>query len=267
VKEAFGTTYGPWAVVAGASEGLGAEFARGCASRGLDVVLVARRGGLLEELASRIEDAYGVRTRTLVLDLARPGLAGAVDGATRDLDVGLLVYNAAFARIAPFMDQSLEDLLRTVDVNCRGPVELCHLLGRRMAARGRGGIVLMSSLVGMQGSALLAGYAASKAFDLVLAESLWDELRGRGVDVLACVAGATRTPNFLASEPRSAGPLAAPVMEPADVVERALDSLGLRPVVVAGLANRMTGLVLGRLVPRKLAVMIMGRTLGSIYRG
>ena len=118
--------------------------------------------------------------------------------------------------------------MRIVDVNCRGPLILADEFGRVMAARGRGGLVFMASMAAAQGSPLVATYAATKAFDLVLAEGLWDELAAHGVDVVACRAGATRTPNYEAAKPNGKVPL----MEPEAVARRALDSLGRRPSVV-----------------------------------
>src|SRR5690349_14685234 len=185
----FTERYGPWALIAGASEGIGEAFARALARRKLNLILLARREDKLRAVADEIAAKHGVEVHTLALDLADPDLASRVREGVGAREVGLLVYNAAYSHVGGFFEQSLDVKLRMLDVNCRGPIVLCHELGAPMRARGRGGIVLMGSLAGMQGSPRLATYAASKAFDLVLAESLWGELRGHGVDVLACVAG------------------------------------------------------------------------------
>jgi short-subunit dehydrogenase len=134
-----------------------------------------------------------------------------------------------------------------------------------MAARGRGGLLFMSSMSALQGSPLVATYAATKAFGLVLAEGLWEELRGQGIDVLAFCAGATRTPNYEASRPAKASRLAPAVMEPAAVAAEALACLGKTPSAIAGRGNRVGSFIMHRLLSRRLAVQIMGRTTRSMY--
>lgn len=261
----FADRYGPWALVAGASEGLGAAFAEALAAAGLHVVLVARTASTLEALAAALRERYGVQVRTLAVDLGAPDLEALVVEATRDLPMGLLVYNAALAPLGPFLDVPLAEHLRALRVNCGGAVTLAWLLGRPMRERGRGGVIVVGSLAGFQGSALLSTYAATKAFDLVLAEGLWDELRAAGVDVLAAVAGATRTPRYLATNPQRASVAAPPEMEPAAVVAEALAALGRRPVLIAGRANRLANLVMRRVLPRRLAVLLMGRATRATY--
>lgn len=259
---AFVERYGTCAVVAGASSGLGAEFARQLAARGLDLLLLARRAQLLDGLAAELRAAHHVDVRTAAVDLGAPGLLGELRAAVAGLDIGLVVYNAAHSLIGPFLEQSLEDKLRIVDVNCRGPLIFADELGRSMAARGRGGILFMASMAAAQGSPLVATYAATKAFDLVLAEGLWDELSERGVDVLACRAGATRTPNYEASQPKGK----VPIMEPADVVRRALDALGKQPSIVPGFVNRLGDLFMTRLLSRRAAVRFMGKQTRRLYQ-
>jgi len=257
--------YGPWALVAGASEGLGAEFARQLAAAGLNIALVARRQALLDGLARELEADHGVAVRTLSLDLAHPEAAARLREQTRDLEVGLVVYNAALSPIGSFLDQDLDEKLRTLDVNCRTPLILAHEFGRAMAERGRGGLLLMSSMSALQGSPLVATYAATKAFGLVLGEGLWEEFRGRGVDVLAFCAGATRTPNYAASAPRKASRMAPAVMEPAAVAAEAIAALGTGPSAIAGRGNRIGSFVMNRLLPRRVAIEIMGRTTRAMY--
>jgi len=258
---AFKDRYGPCALVAGASAGLGEAFARRLAALGLDLLLVARRGEALAALAGALRAEHRVAVRTLALDLASPDLAGELLRASEGAEIGLLVYNAAHSAIGPFLERPLEEHLRVLEVNCRGPLVLAHALGAAMARRRRGGIVLMTSLAGSQGNPHLASYAASKAFELVLAEGLWAELGAEGVDVLACRAGATRTPGYAASRPRRKVPL----MEPDEVAARALAALAGGPSVVPGALNRAAAFALGRLFPRRAAIRFMGRATRRLY--
>src|SRR5258706_13913716 len=199
----FSKQYGSWAVIAGASEGLGAAYAEELARLGINLVLVARRLVLLESLASQLTEKHHIQVKTFLLDLSLPNSAETIFQFTQDLDISLLVYNAAFSAVGPFHNYSLEDHMREIDTNIRTPLALTYMFGEGMLARQRGGILLMSSLSAFQGSAFISNYAATKAFNILLAEGLWAEWRQRGVDVLFCVDGATRTPNYVASAPRS----------------------------------------------------------------
>lgn len=261
----FASRYGPWAVIAGASEGIGAAFARGVAERGANVALVARRSGPLEAVARALSSEHGIEARTVATDLADPEAADRVLEAVSDVEVGLLVHNAAASAIGPFLDTPLEEHRKALAVNASAPLALIHSLAGPMRARGRGGIVVVSSLAAFQGSPLVASYAATKAFGLVLAEGLWDELRGAGVDVLACCAGATRTPGYGKSAPRESWLFAPGPLDPAFVAEAALFALGRGPVCIPGSANRLTSFVFRRLLPRRTAVAIMGRATRRLY--
>jgi short-subunit dehydrogenase len=263
--EEFSRRYGPWALVAGGSLGMGAEYSRQLARKGLGVVLVAEAADPLQALADSLAREYGVATRAIVLDLSAAEALEVLESATRDLEVGLVVYNAAHSVVGAFRDVSLADKLKMLDVNCRGPLLVTHHFGSRMAQRGRGGIILVSSLAGFQGQAMVGTYAATKAFDLVLGETLWEELGRHGVDVLAFCPGATRTPYFLATNPRPGRFFSAPLMDPANTVAEALAALGAGPTRIAGRTNRLAAFVLHRLLPRKALVRIMSRTTRAMY--
>jgi short-subunit dehydrogenase len=264
---AFGAKYGPWAVVAGASEGLGAAFASELAGRGLHLILLARRAPALDEVRASIVAKHSVEVRTAAVDLGEADVLARVRAATEGVDIGLLVYNAAYSEIGAFLDQSIAAKLKTLDVNCRAPLLLADHFGRTMVARGRGGILLMSSLAGFQGSALVTVYAATKAFNTVLGEGLWDELRRHGVDVLPFVAGATTTPNYVKTEPKNPGVFRPPLMSPEAVAREALDALGHGPRAVAGGANRVALFVMERLLGRRQRVEMMGRAMRKMYPG
>ncbi len=181
--------YGPWAVVTGASSGIGREFAVQLARRGLNLMLVARQGDVLTQLGQQLTAQYGVQVRPLAADLGDPGAVEFVVSRAAELEVGLLVASAGFGTSGPFLDSGLAQELNMVDVNCRAVVALTHQLGRQFAQRGRGGVVLLSSLVAFQGVPRAANYAATKAFIQSLAEGLRIEWKPRGVDVLACAPG------------------------------------------------------------------------------
>ncbi len=259
----FRERYGRWALVAGASDGIGESFARQLAEAGLDVILLARREALLETKARELRDEFGVEARIVVADLTGEDLDARIADATKDLEIGLLVYNAGAVHGArPFHDNPVDHALGLVNLNCRGPVLLTHRLGLAMRERGRGGMLLLTSMAALAGSSYTAAYCATKAFDLILAESLWHELAPSGVDVMAVVAGATRTPSMLTSNP---GFEAYPgIMEPADVARGALRNLGRGPVWVAGSANREAA---GGLypVPRVAAINGMSQACAQLY--
>ena len=260
--EAFVRRYGPYALVAGGSEGLGAAFAEAIAARGLSLILVARSTDKLDELAARLRRDHHVDVKTEAFDLSAPDLPARFAALADAYEIGLVVYNAAASSIGPFLETPLDQHQRILDVNCRGPLVLAHVFGALMVERGRGGIVLMSSLAAGQGSPYIATYAASKAFDLVLGESLWMELAERGVDVVACRAGATRTPGYERSKPDFSGP----IMEPAPVAEAALHALGRAPSTVAGGFNRLAAFFMARVMTRARATRVMGDTTAKIYR-
>ena len=249
----FSTQYGPWALVAGASKGLGAAFSEALAKRGLNLVLIARQRSKLEALAGALQQNYPIEVRSFSIDLSDPEETRRFLSQL-DVEPGLLVYNAAYSPIGYFKDISEEDLQKIVAVNVLGPLLLTKALSQKMLAQGRGGIVLMSSLAGSQGSPKIATYAASKAFNTILAEGLWDELREKGIDVIASCAGAIRTPGYQSAKNEKEAP---GTLDPAQVAEKTLQALGNGPVTVPGRTNQFFRFLMGRLLPRKWAISIM----------
>lgn len=253
MTSSFGARYGEWALVAGASEGLGEAFARGLGRRGANLVLVARRVDKLETVADRIRAELGVEVVTASIDLGSAGAIERVRAAIGTREVGVVVYNAASAPVGPFLDRTPEELSSVVDVNVRAPLLLARALAGPMAARRRGAIVFMSSLAGTVGTARVAAYSASKAFNTALAEALWHELRGHGIDVVASCAGAIRTPGYAATSQREAPG----ALDAATVAEATLRALGRGPRVVPGWINKIAALVVGRWLPRRLSIAVM----------
>ena len=246
----FSTKYGPWALVAGASDGVGAAFADALASRGLNVVLLARRQAVLDEVATGIRDRHGVETRTLALDLAETGAAATVADATADLEVGFLVYCAgADPDFRHFLSNTIESAEAMVQRNCVVPMQLCHHFAGGMVERGRGGIVVFGSGAGFIGGPNMVAYGASKAFDMVFAEALWSELHGKGVDVIGLILGKTDTPALRKLE-HQRGTLASEDESPADavpvsyVIDEAFANLTNGPTVLVGEQMRGVGQLL-----------------------
>lgn len=263
----FAHEFGPWAIVAGASEGLGAAFAVALASRGLNLVIIARRETELRALADRLTEAYHVIVRPLVLDVSSETARAKVSLEIADLDIGLLVYNACASRIGEFLESPPEAFDAILACNCRGLVHMTHLISHRLVARQRGGLLLMSSMSGFHGHALCAAYAASKAFTTVLGEGLWAELEPKGVTVRVCAAGATTTPNFLSATPAATRKLTMP-MSPESVVETALRAMQRRsggPVIIPGFLNRCAELLMRRVLSPSGAVRFMSSNLRRVY--
>jgi short-subunit dehydrogenase len=176
--------------------GIGAALSDEAARRGLNVVLLARGKDQLEAAAADVAARHGVAVRTVAADLADPNIGTVVANATEDLDVGLFVYNAAVGPNSRFIDGDLDLHLLSIDVNCRTPMILCHHFGRKLAGRGRGGIVMISSMGGTQGAVNFSTYNAGKAFEWILTESLWTELADSGVDAVNVFVGATSSLNY-----------------------------------------------------------------------
>jgi hypothetical protein len=244
---------------------MGAGFARALAAEGLSLVLVDRQRDELEKVCRDLAKTWSVSVVPVAADLAQSDAVSAVEEAARGKSVGLLVNNAAVAPIGPFLEESPEVLFDVVEVNCRAVVSLTHRFGRRMAERGRGGIVFVSSWSAFCGAPRVGCYAASKAFNLVLAESLWAELREAGVDVLAVAPGPTDTPRFRAHSPDLATISGKLMMDVRSTVREALTSLGRRPTLIPGRTNRVLALLQGRLLPRRLSIEIFGRNIRSLY--
>ncbi|MGW1621933.1 SDR family NAD(P)-dependent oxidoreductase [Streptomyces sp. NPDC002172] len=193
----FMDVYGPWAVVAGGSDGVGSAFAHKIAARGPDVVLVARRVPVLEASAAEIREKYGVRVHTVALDLSVPDAAADLVKATSDLEIGLFVFNAgADDAGVPFLHKNVETHAFLIRRNCSAVMETAHHFGAPMTARGHGGLILVTSGAAWAGGATLSVYGATKAFDLLLAEGLWAEWHEAGLHVLGLVLGRTDTPSL-----------------------------------------------------------------------
>ncbi|MCX8032563.1 MAG: SDR family NAD(P)-dependent oxidoreductase [Thermoleophilia bacterium] len=256
--------YGHWALVAGASEGLGAAYARALAAEKLNLILAARRRSMLENLAAELGARFGVHTRVCAGDLAAPEFLAELVSVCADLELGVIVYNAAHSPVGEFLSLDVADVERIGAVNVLAPSLLLRQLVPGMLARGRGAVVLMSSVAGNQGSPNIAMYAATKAFNRVLAEGLWQEWKGRGIDVVACCAGAVRTPGYA----ETASGDAPGTLDPDEVARQTLARLGRGPVVIPGFVNQAASFLMTRLLPKRTAIAIMaGSTEGLAPKG
>ncbi len=261
----FKERYGAVALVAGASEGMGAAFARALAKEGMDVVLVARRKKNLELLAEELSAQYSVKTWMVSCDLGAPDVIGQITDVIGDMMIHFLVYNAALSYIGPYLDNPILDHIEIADVNMITPMKMLHHFGRRMVQQKKGGIVLMSSIAGNQGSGFLATYAATKAFNRILAESLWYEWKTKGVDVIGCCAGATLTPNYIDSKPKKISVFAPKPQLPEQVVAECLSKLGSTPSFVSGGSNKVASFLMNHILSLKKSVNIMGDTTRKMY--
>lgn len=247
-KQRYRDSYGPWALVTGASAGIGREFSRQLASCGLNLVLLARRTQLLEELAQELRQEFSVQVRVVACDLSKPDFMAQVAGACADLEVGLLVNNAgAPAFHGRFLSRTSEELEQTLHFGVHVQLHLVHHFAALMAPRKRGGIIQVSSVSGHMSMPFMAEYSATKAYQLTLAEALYYELDDYGIDVLVLSPGATR------SERINFG------MQTAPVVERALSQLGKRPSTIPGWHNSWSAFKRRHLRTRRASVNELGR--------
>lgn len=228
--------------------------------------MVDHQRDLLNSLADKLETKYRIQTRRLFLNLADTGCLSPMLDAIAYTSCRLLVYNAAYSRIKKFTDSTSEDLDGYMGVNVNTPLRLVHAFTRSHAdiQEEAKGIILMSSLAGLWGTGLLASYGASKAFNILLAESLNHELKSDNFDVMACVAGATATPAYLGTKPQY-GLIRPALMAPGKVAEVALDTLGKKAICIPGWKNRLTYFVMTRIFSRKRTVALFNRTTTRMY--
>jgi short-subunit dehydrogenase len=231
--------YGPWAVIAGASEGLGAEFARHLAAAGINCVLVARRAQVLDRLAAELRQEFGIEAIAAPIDLAEPTATERMLAAVDDRPIGLFIFNAGGdGHATKYLDKGAQNWMPLVRRNVLTLMESVHAFGARMVSTKRGGILLVGSDAAFGGVSRLGVYSATKAFGLNLGESLWAELAPKGVDVLNLIIGATDTPTLREVLRQRHIPVESLVLARAsEVVPAALARLGAGPTLIYGFAD------------------------------
>jgi short-subunit dehydrogenase len=255
----FFEKYGSWAVVTGASSGIGAEYARQIAAKGLNIVLVARRKARMEALATELEHQYKVSTKVVECDVAQDGFLQIILDATKDLDVGLLINNAGVNCEGQFFRGDLARNLQMIQVNVKAPFALAYEYGKQFVEKGKGGIIFTASTSAFNAYPYLSHYAATKAYILSLAESMNYEFKDKNVDIMAICPGMTK------SEMTKGMKDSMILMEAQPVVAAALDGLGHTAFVVPGMINKLqtffNARVLGRISARNFSGALLKRVL------
>lgn len=255
--------YGPWALVTGASSGIGEAFARRLAADGVNLVIAARRLDRLQGLATEFENAHGVEVRPVEADLTSESGIDAIEKAVADIDLAVVVSNAGAAQPGAFLRKEVHDELDVVRLNVTTPVQIAHLMGERLVARRNGAMIFTGSTSAFAGVPTLANYAATKAFVGTFAEGLHREWRPHGVDVLVVHPGPTRT-EMVEMDGVDFGAVPMNWMSADAVAEQALKSLGRKPVLIPGAINKIQRFVFTRLLPRRATSAIWGGLMGHL---
>ncbi len=252
--------YGSWALITGASSGIGEEFANRLAENGFNLVIIARREERLKALADKLCEKYKKEIKIIAGDLTEESFIERIKLECNGLEIGLLVNNAGFGSTGEFYkcDETAE--AKMVKLNCLVPTILTHHFLPGMINRKRGGIIFLGSVVAFQPTPMMASYSATKVFNLFLGEALWYELKNYNIDVLALNPGGTNT-EFQRIADVDTGPA---VRSAAQVVETALKSLGRKPGVVDGVINKIMT-VSGKFIPRRWLVTMAGNIAVKLY--
>ena len=261
----FKKKYGDWGLVAGAAEGLGAAFCRILAGWGLNIIMVDVDAEKMDKTARDLESAFGIVTNRIVADLSKVENTDDIVYRIEELGCRLMIYNAAYGPVKGFLENTTKELDYYVDLNSRTPLHLIHRFIKSLLPGEKAGILVMSSLAGLWGTQLVVPYGATKAFDYNLAEGLHYELKDRNIDVMACCAGATDTPNYRSTGAKKSfiGPS---VLDPLYVAKKALKKLGKRPLYIPGFMNQLTYFFLTRVFTRSFSTRLMNRTMGRMYK-
>jgi len=256
--------YGPWALITGSSSGMGEEFARQLAAQGFNIVLVARRQHLIEKIAEDLESKYNIKARTIAADLSKTETINIITGATDDIEIGLLINNAAMFSVGTLVKVDIIYEKELLETNTAAPLQLTHYFGNKMVQQGRGGIIFVASSGGYCSLPYMANYMASKAYLISLGEALHYELKRKGVDVLVFSSGGVKTKPEGAPGLKGFDDSKLPEgLEVTPVVSTVLKALGKKPTVVPGLLNKTMTFVFKHFTSRKTNTRIFGRMIGK----
>lgn len=251
--------YGEWALVTGASSGIGEAFAKKIAQIGINLVIIARRFDRLKILAELLEKEHQVKVLPLQLDLTDDNFISELDSKIADIDIGILVNNAGEGLNGPFTGYNPEDIQHMIKLNCIAPLLLTNYYVQKMTQRKKGAIIFISSILGINSTPFASVYSASKAFSHSLGGSLWFELKKNNIDVLTVTPGSTKT-----EFPRlnKTGKFQS---VPEDIVNSALDALGKKIYTTHGIMNKIT-IWIGKLLPNRILLKVTGSLAENMWK-
>jgi hypothetical protein len=243
--------YGEWAIITGASSGIGLALASELAAAGFNLVINSRNSEKLKTVEQELQSLYPVEIKVVAADVSVTAGVDKIIQATQGIDVGLLITSAGYGSSGLFTDTSLHSEINMLRVNCEAVLSLTHYFSQKFKQQHRGGMIFLSSLVAFQGVPYSANYAATKAYIQSLAEALAVELRPFGIDVLAAAPGPVDS-----GFGQRANMKMGKALKPAAVAVPILKALGRQANIIPGLLSKILVYSL-RIVPRWAKIRIM----------
>tara|TARA_R110002049_G_scaffold214533_3_gene385996 strand:+ start:12594 stop:13409 length:816 start_codon:yes stop_codon:yes gene_type:complete len=255
------TKYGPYVLVTGASSGIGKEFANQLAELGFNLITVARRKSILDSLAKNLKSKYNIEIKTIGLDLTESDAIEQLIKETEYLEIGLIIINAAALTMGSFLKNNIRQETDLLYLNTQVPLKLIHYFGNKMKQKGRGGIILVSSMAGHSAAPYQANYAASKAYIFSLGQALNYELNKSNIDVTVLSPGLTNTEGIDNAKDNGVdfSKLPFTIMETSEVVLAALNGLGKKMIVIPGAKNNFFDFMTKYLTPRAFGIKMSGK--------
>ena len=257
-KQRLKTKYGDWAIITGASSGIGLELATQLASAGFNLIINARNLDKLQAVEKQLKSLYPIEIKIVVSDVSETEGIDQIIQSSSGLTIGLLIVSAGFGTSGNFINSSLHAEINMLRVNCEALLALTHHYSQQFVQQKRGGIILMSSMVAFQGTPYSANYAATKAYVQTLAEGLAVELKPKGVDILAAAPGPVES-----GFSQRANMKMSLSMTPSQVGIPILKALGRKTTVLPGMLTKLLVYSL-RTVPRWGKIKIMEKVMGGM---